>query len=247
MFNFVGVTCICVSQGGLRCDAVSEVFLHIGKYWIFVAILGDKYIFFMRWGMPLFGFPLIGSVYYGFYMQYMCYAAFVICIILLELLKYAYLQSNFQGFKSENLFYFESLPKCIQTFAFHLTLTRIKSSKNPSLAVFMLLLFPDTVAGLSRADCDFIQDCLLYYPSFKLLAQLCTSHHHYFIRTSFLLQLRGIRRLPTSREGMQLALMRELLEGAEAKLMLLWLIGMRRVAGAGRLPGVLIQEIVAYI
>lgn len=264
VFSCVGMTCVCVLQVGFLCGITAGLCLHQAKIWIICAKVRDKYRFYVYWGMPLLDFPLIGSVYYGLYIHYACYAALRLCAILVEILDFSY---YYQDKNSKHDFhYYDSLPSSLRTLAFHWILYRFKNGRSQSLPVDLLLLYSEVLSGLSRANCDYIQECILLRPNFRLLGKMYKYHHHHLIRTSFLLQLRESfprSMKPTVRTPSYLSLremltfprpelievnfMRELLEGAESKLMLLWLIGKRTVTGTGRLPGVLLQEIVAYI
>lgn len=265
VFSCVGMTCVCVLQVGFLCGIATGLCLHQAKVWIICAKVRDKYRFYVRWGMPLLGFPLIGSVYYGLYIHYACFAALSLCAILVEILNFSY---NYQenSFMLRNFHYYDSLPSSLRTLAFHWILYRFKNTRSQSLPVDLLLTYSEVLSGLSRASCDYIQECILLRPNFRLLGKMYKYRHHHLIRTSFLLQLRESFPRPMKQtvrtpsyprlremltfprlELIEVTFMRELLEGAESKLMLLWLIGKRTVTGTGRLPGVLLQEIVAYI
>lgn len=151
--------------------------------------------------------------------------------------------------------YYHSLPTFLQPTALNWSLRQLRNMKGSQVRlvqVFVRVLGKSqTLAGLTRANLHFLQNSLLSHPDFRLLVLLYRHHLFSFLqwgesRIPFLVRLRTIQALPGSKSAKEFALMRELLERAEAKLMLLWLLGKEIVGPLGRVPKYLLQDMVEY-
>ena len=144
-------------------------------------------------------------------------------------------------------------PSFMQTFIFNYSLRWVRNLKGSQIHLLQVLIcLLNDLKVLPRVNASnlyFLQDSLLSHPHSPLLVLL---YRHHFLLTQwkdrpFLSRLRGWTTLPDSMEAREVALMRELLEGAEAKLMLLWFFGKGSLWKVGRLPKYLLQDIVGYL
>lgn len=280
MFTLVWIACMCVLQGGLVYGIAAGLASYLVEYRIITPALRGSWRVYVVCGRAVFGFSLIGAVYYGLYAHYLRYLAVSIFTILTHLFSisiylvlylssddYIYSMEISSGkikdislIRNQRISKFirrhSSLPRALQVIFLNLTLRYLREIKGSRILILQDYLYKlrnsQALSGLNKTNCYFLQNCLLSHPNFPLLALLYRYHHYYFRlcernHSSFLVRLRGMEALLDTRQAKDLALMRELLEGAEAKLMLLWLIGKRDVERIGRLPGVLLQEIIQYI
>jgi len=222
----------------------------------------------------------MGTLCYGLYAHYIRYLAVNSIAILAVLLNFAALQ--IRTLSSDNFLYlvletygkeedipslrnkdiqayianYPLFPEALQTFILNWTLHYLHRMKGNRINLLLEYLHrlgtSQALLGLNKANCYFLQDCLLSHPDFPMLVLLYRYHYRYFRQwgqqhSPFLVRLRGVKALPDFKQARDIALMRELLEGAEAKLMLLWLIGKPNIGRVGRLPTPLLQDIVEYI
>lgn len=159
-----------------------------------------------------------------------------------------------RGYKdiSDEKITLHSLPNRLQVPFLNWILYSLSKMNNKALAKLQqqicLLGIRNTLSGLNKRNCSFLQDTLLSHPNLQLFTLLR------FCKCSFIGWDNGLRpfltRLREASKGKvekEAVIIREILEVLEGRLALLWVFQQKNAGRMSKLPKTLLSELVEYL